>query len=351
MVSSYRTRHARHKLPQSRPLPLFLLRKEPTAPFRGSCTEPLKRNLSVSTFQLRHDKIGVLWRCLAILALFLNRLDTVFRTLCSVSIRRTAMPTFEVFTSHIPPAVGATVTIYIGGLISLNRVALESLGSPVAVEVLYDQSAHFIGFRGVEASVPHGFQLTTPQPGGSRRFKAKAVFAHYGIPLETTTKRYQAMQQEAMLSVDLTQEAVEIVGPRIARTCGRGQARTRTGNRWRGREPAGEGKGPARARGRPARGRPARARAMGFRPALQAVPRLGLAPKAAAPLQGRHTSACCAGVRQSPHGIGRPELTVVSIGFSSCGRVCPLLIVSSRAFARALWLCAAGTRMITAQYQ
>jgi len=159
------------------------------------------------------------------------------------------MPTFEVFTSHIPPAVGATVTIYMGGLISLNRVALESLGSPVAVEVLYDQSARFIGFRGVEASVPHGFQLTTPQPGGSRRFKAKAVFAHYGIPLETTTKRYQAMQQEAMLSVDLTQEAVEIVGPRIAR------ARADADKQGRGLGTAGAGGSPpARVRDQRERG-------------------------------------------------------------------------------------------------
>lgn len=129
---------------------------------------------------------------------------------------RDAVP-FEVFDKKSATAVKTPmVTIQKGGMFSLNRAAVEAVGSSEAVELLYDPENRLIGFRPTSSTSPRAFMMR-PQGKTSATYMVagRAFTQHYGID-SSTALRYAATVQDGVLIVDLNSESVDVTGPRTA---------------------------------------------------------------------------------------------------------------------------------------
>ncbi len=118
------------------------------------------------------------------------------------------MPNFETFTRRSTP-VAATplVTIQKRGTISLNRTAHELLGSPEAVELLFDKGEQVIGIRAVDPSIRHAYPLRKQPSSYSYLVAGQAFAKYYNIPIGET-RRYEAEMIGDVLAIDLKQTAV-----------------------------------------------------------------------------------------------------------------------------------------------
>lgn len=124
---------------------------------------------------------------------------------------------FEVFDKKSATAVKTPmVTVQKGGMLSLNRAAVEAFGSPEAVELLYDKENRLMAFRPVSSTNPRAF-FVRPQGKNSATFTVagRAFTQHYGIDTSTAL-RYAASVENDMLIVDLKSESVDVTGPRTA---------------------------------------------------------------------------------------------------------------------------------------
>jgi hypothetical protein len=118
------------------------------------------------------------------------------------------MPPFEVFMRRVSPVPrDAALTIYPGGVFSINRAACTALGEPEAVELLFDRAEQLIGLRGVAARVPHAYPLRTQSSSSSVLVSGRAFTRHYGISTDVA-RRYPARMVADVLAVDLTDGVV-----------------------------------------------------------------------------------------------------------------------------------------------
>jgi hypothetical protein len=126
------------------------------------------------------------------------------------------MPNFEVFKKRMTrPSEQPVVTIQKRGVFSINKAAHTAIGSPKAVELLYDPEERIVGIRGVDETVKHAYPLRTTQKTRDTTFMASglAFTKYYGIATETTT-RWDAYVEDDILCVDLKRGGTEIVGNR-----------------------------------------------------------------------------------------------------------------------------------------
>jgi hypothetical protein len=108
------------------------------------------------------------------------------------------------------------LTIQRKGVFSLNRAAFEVMGSPEAVELLYDPEAQLIGLRKVDPNAPHAYMVRGPGGrGGENTFliSGTAFTNYYEIDTSTTTRRAVRMMDD-MLVVDLTDPGTKVSGNR-----------------------------------------------------------------------------------------------------------------------------------------
>ncbi len=105
------------------------------------------------------------------------------------------------------------ITLQRKGLMSLNRAAFQALGSPTAVTLLYHPERRVIGLRPADPSSPRAYPVRI-QGSGSTYIVAGAAFTQFhGIPTNVA-RRYSAKLVGDVLTLDLTQDAPDVTGPR-----------------------------------------------------------------------------------------------------------------------------------------
>lgn len=83
----------------------------------------------------------------------------------------------------------------------LNRAAVQALGDPSAIVLLYDATTRSIGLRAATRRVPHAYPVL--KHGGSAATVTVIAFAkHYGIDL-TTTRSYDAVLEDGILVIEV----------------------------------------------------------------------------------------------------------------------------------------------------
>jgi hypothetical protein len=116
---------------------------------------------------------------------------------------------FEVFKkSSAPVSTVPSITIQKRGLISLNRAAYDLIGTPNAVELLWDAERRVIGIRPTALENPDAYPAR-PQSAQSNRgpiLVAGNLFTRY-IGLDTTSaKRWVPQMEDDILTIDLKVE-------------------------------------------------------------------------------------------------------------------------------------------------
>lgn len=122
------------------------------------------------------------------------------------------MPQFEVFKKRSKPLNGQSyVTVQRRGTMSMNTAAYNALGSPAAIELLYDAAERIIGMRPAEQSSEYAYPMRGVR--GSYVLSGIAFANYYGIDT-SVSRRYPAYVEDGVLCVDLKGESTELVGRR-----------------------------------------------------------------------------------------------------------------------------------------
>jgi hypothetical protein len=126
---------------------------------------------------------------------------------------------FEVFNKR---AAGISkhpyVTMQRKGPFSFNQAAFELMGSPEAVELLYDKDTERVGFRPVSPDRPQAFPVRAQGKNSVTHIVAGQSFAkHYELDT-SVARRYAPVMEDGMLIIDLRGDSVEVTGPRTKNT-------------------------------------------------------------------------------------------------------------------------------------
>lgn len=125
---------------------------------------------------------------------------------------------FEVFDKKsVPSTTEPWVTIQKRGLLSLNRTAADALGTPEAVELLFDREAQIIGFRSADLDNPRAFQLRKQGKNPTRNANflvAGTAFCNYYKIDTSFARRYKPEMDGDVLTVDLNHDYAIATGPR-----------------------------------------------------------------------------------------------------------------------------------------
>lgn len=128
------------------------------------------------------------------------------------------MPHFETFKkSLVPLSHHPHLTVQKRGTITINQAAYVALGSPEAVELLYDRDEHILGLRTVAPDVPHASFVrlsSTKSANGPYVISAMAFIKFYGID-NTESRRWPATMDHKILCVQLTSQSQTVSKERI----------------------------------------------------------------------------------------------------------------------------------------
>ena len=106
------------------------------------------------------------------------------------------------------------VTIQRKGPFSFNRAAYELMGSPNAIELLYDRDEERIGFRPTSPDRPQAFPVRAQGKNSVTHIVAGQSFTkHYGLDT-SLARRYPVRMEDKILVLDLRGDSVEVTGPR-----------------------------------------------------------------------------------------------------------------------------------------
>jgi hypothetical protein len=130
------------------------------------------------------------------------------------------MPNFEVFTRRMIPLVRQpAVTIQKRGGLSFNKAAHVAIGSPEAVELMYDRDEMIIGVRPVEREVEHAYPMRPQgQKEDSTYIVAGSAFTQYFGIDTSVAKRWTVAIEDGTLCIDLKQEGTVVTSNRRAKT-------------------------------------------------------------------------------------------------------------------------------------
>jgi hypothetical protein len=145
-----------------------------------------------------------------------NAFSTAFADPCPVPHAIVSSVAYEVFKrQRVPRAQDPYVTIHRRGTIALNTPAWEALGSPPAVELLFDQDRNVMALRPVSKGAAHAYQLRQNGTSASSVvLSGTAFFQYYGIPVPAEARRLSAQLEDGMVVVDLTQAGEPAHPPR-----------------------------------------------------------------------------------------------------------------------------------------
>ncbi|HMT06468.1 MAG TPA: hypothetical protein PKA82_00585 [Pyrinomonadaceae bacterium] len=109
----------------------------------------------------------------------------------------------------------ARVTLGAFGTFYLNAQAFEELGSPAAVEMLFDRGRRRIGLRPVPLMLKHAFKIVPHTSGGYHRLSASAFCHHHGIFFKGTLLFHDIRIDESnMMKLDLVTATIVTRGAR-----------------------------------------------------------------------------------------------------------------------------------------
>lgn len=133
------------------------------------------------------------------------------------------MTGFETFTRRlIPMAKEPRITIQKRGAISLNISAYAALGSPGAVELLFDREKRIVGLRAVAPTCPHAYPVRSASGNGSGPFVVSALaFIRYFGLVSDTSLRWDAYLDSDVLCADLGTPGVTVTSNRARPGTGR----------------------------------------------------------------------------------------------------------------------------------
>ncbi len=124
---------------------------------------------------------------------------------------------FEVFQkSSAPLAKVPTVTVQRRGLFSLNRSAHALIGSPAAVELLWDAERRVIGLRPADLMNPNAYPARPQQSGSDKGpviVAGTAFTQFYGIDTKET-RRWVPTEEDGILCVDISQPGQKVTSNR-----------------------------------------------------------------------------------------------------------------------------------------
>lgn len=124
---------------------------------------------------------------------------------------------FEVYQKgSAPVATVPSVTIQKRGLISLNRAAHAMIGSPNAVELLWDPDRRVVGIRPADENNPNAYPARpqNTKSGKGPVLVAGTLFTQY-IGLDTSqAMRWAPTEEDGVLCVDLSQPGHKATGNR-----------------------------------------------------------------------------------------------------------------------------------------
>lgn len=109
----------------------------------------------------------------------------------------------------------ARVTLGAFGTFYLNAQAFVELGSPAAVELLFDIGRRRIGLRPVPLMMKHAFKIVPHTKGGYYRLSAAAFCHHHGIFFKGTLLFHDIRIDETnMMKLDLVTATIVTRGAR-----------------------------------------------------------------------------------------------------------------------------------------
>ena len=109
----------------------------------------------------------------------------------------------------------ARVTLGNFGTFYLNAQAFVELGSPAAVELLFDRGRRRIGLRPVPHTLPHAFKIVPHTSGGYHRLSASAFCHHHGIFFKGTLLFHDIRIDDSnMMKLDLVTATIVTRGAR-----------------------------------------------------------------------------------------------------------------------------------------
>ncbi|PLS85255.1 MAG: hypothetical protein CYG60_13610 [Actinobacteria bacterium] len=126
---------------------------------------------------------------------------------------------YELFDKKAVPSTSKPwVTLQKGGLLSINTMAYQKIGSPEAVEVLYNKAERKIALRPAPMDSPRAFPVR--KQGGRENIRPSnlvslTAFCNYhGIETNSARRYRPEFTDDGVLIVDLAQEAADATGPR-----------------------------------------------------------------------------------------------------------------------------------------
>ncbi|HTA33713.1 MAG TPA: hypothetical protein VK721_09835 [Solirubrobacteraceae bacterium] len=140
--------------------------------------------------------------------------------------------TFDVFQKQRQPATTEpAVTIQKRGAFSLNAPAYAMLGSPKAVELLYDRAESLVGIRPALLESANAYPVRQVTKGSSSYLVTGTAFAnYYGIKLGVA-RRWLGRIRDGMLVIDLKEPGVVVTSNRPAGRQGQASERSPNGAR------------------------------------------------------------------------------------------------------------------------
>jgi hypothetical protein len=122
---------------------------------------------------------------------------------------------FESFSRQVvASARRPQITIQRRGTLSINRAAFEALGSPLAVELLFDASNQILGLRATSVDAERAYPVRGVGKTPTRYLIAGTAFTkHHHIPTEVSRRWYAEVDGE-ILFIDLRTEGTEVTSNR-----------------------------------------------------------------------------------------------------------------------------------------
>src|SRR5918995_6601592 len=127
------------------------------------------------------------------------------------------VPNFIRWDKRVAPSrTDPFVTVQKRGLFSMNQAALELLGKPEALELLFDPDERIIGFRGVDKDKRYAVPVRKQARSNSYLVGGQAFTKYFGIDTEVSRK-FKAKMVDDVLAVDLREGGVEATAGRSAK--------------------------------------------------------------------------------------------------------------------------------------
>lgn len=103
------------------------------------------------------------------------------------------------------------VAIHQRGIFAMNQAAFEALGSPQAVDLLFDRDEEVVGLKAAQRNDPDSY-VVRQHTKYSYQVEGRSFLTYYELPKAVTGRRYSAKMVAGILEIDLRQDLEEADG-------------------------------------------------------------------------------------------------------------------------------------------